>query len=120
MWLPSKNRFGTAISVGSPERFSLELRRPGYLEIYLAYVDGTPVSVGWTQFQDGSEFASLWGGSTLPAFRGRGLYTAVLAERVQAAKAHGRSFVTVEAEPDSHRILGRHGFEELTTTTTFT
>lgn len=102
------------------ERFSLELRQPGYLEIFLAYVDGIPASVGWVHFQDGSEFASLWGGSTLPEFRGRGLYTAILAERVRAAKAKGRGYVTVEADPPSYRILVRHGFEEITTTTTFT
>ncbi len=103
-----------------PERFSRELRQPGFLEICLAYVDGTAVSVGWTHFQERSEFASLWGGSTVPAFRGRGLYTAILAQRVRAAQARGRRYVTVEAEPASHRILVRHGFEELTTTTTFT
>jgi hypothetical protein len=103
-----------------PERFSLGLRRPGYLEIYLAYVDGMPASVGWTHVQEGSEFASLWRGSTLPALRGIGLCTAILAERVQAARVHGRRYTPVDAEPASHRILVRHGFEELTTTTTFT
>jgi len=102
-----------------PERFSRELRQPGFLEIYLAYVEGKAVSVGWTHFQEWSGFASLWGGSTVPAFRGRGLYTAILAQRVQAAQARGRRYVTVEAEAASHRILVRHGFDELTKTTTF-
>ncbi len=102
------------------ERFSLELQQPGYLEIFVAYIDDTPASVGWIHFQAGSEFASLWGGSTLQAFRGRGLYMAVLAARVKAAKAHARRFVAVEAEPGSERILLRHGFEEITSSCTFT
>jgi ribosomal protein S18 acetylase RimI-like enzyme len=103
-----------------PGRFSREMRQPGYLEVFMAYVESQPASVGWTHFQGGSEFAGLWGGSTSPAFRRQGLYTAVLAERVMSAKKRGRRFVTVEAEPASERILRKHGFQELTTVITYT
>jgi GNAT superfamily N-acetyltransferase len=102
------------------ERFSLELQQPSYLEIFVAYIEDTPACAGWVQFQVGSEFASLWGGSTLEAFRGQGLYTAVLAARVAAADARGRRFVTVEAEPASERILLRHGFRAITSSSTST
>jgi GNAT superfamily N-acetyltransferase len=102
------------------ERFPLELRQPGYLEIFVAYVDEIAANVGWVHFLVGSMFASLWEGSTLDAFRGRGLSRAILAARVKAAREHGRRFVTVEAGPASERILVRHGFAELTTSTTYT
>ena len=102
------------------DRFSLEMEQPGFIEIFVAYVDETPASTGWIHFQPGSQFASLWGGSTLEAHRGKGLYTAILAERVHAARLRGRRYVTVEAEPASQRILLHHGFEELSMTRTFT
>jgi GNAT superfamily N-acetyltransferase len=89
--------------------------RPDYLEVFMAYVDGQAVSVGWTRYQPASDFASLWGGATLPTHREQGLYTSVLAARLQAARRRGRRYVFVEAEPASERILRRHGFYELTT-----
>ena len=52
---------------------------PDYLSVYLAYVDGQPAACGWARFPAGSPFASLWGGSTLPEQRGRGLYASLLA-----------------------------------------
>jgi predicted acetyltransferase len=61
-----------------------------------------------------SQFADLWGGSTLPNCRGRGLYTAVLAARVQEAVQRGYRFLTIDASPMSRPIVARHGFRLLT------
>lgn len=86
---------------------------PGYLSVYVAYVEGAPACAGWVYYGAG-RFASMWGGSTVEAYRGRGLYTAVLAARVREAKERGASYLTVDAGSMSMPILARQGFEVIT------
>ena len=87
---------------------------PDYLSVYLAEVDGTPAATAWLRFRRGSAFASLWGGSTLPEHRNRGLYTALLAARLAEARARGMRYVTVDAGAMSRPILEKRGFSVLT------
>ncbi|MGD8807560.1 MAG: hypothetical protein PVH65_17025 [Chloroflexota bacterium] len=89
---------------------------PGFLSAYVAYVDEEPACAGWVNFHANGIFADLWGGSTVPAHRGRGLYTAVLYARLKEAADRGYRFVTTDASPMSRPILARHGFELLTMT----
>ena len=97
------------------ERLGGHLEIPGYLTIYAAYVDNQPVSSGWIYFYPHSQFADLWGGSTLEGFRNKGLYTAILAVRVQAAIQRGYRFLTIDASPMSQSITAHHGFRQITT-----
>ena len=94
-------------------RMGDHLEIPGYLSLYVAYVQGTPACTGWTYFHAGSRFAGLFGGSTVPALRGRGLYTAVLAQRVQEALERGRDFLVIDASDMSRPIVSRYGFRLL-------
>jgi len=96
------------------QRLGDHLEMPGYLSVHAAYVDGQPACCGWVYFHPRSRFADLWGGSTLPNCRGRGLYTAVLAARVQEAVQRGYRFLTIDAGPMSRPIVARHGFRLLT------
>lgn len=96
------------------QRLGSHLEVPGYLSVYVAYVEEKPACTGWTYFHTNSRFASLWGGSTVPAFRKRGLYTAVLAARVQEAIGRGYRFLTIDASPMSRPIVARHGFRQMT------
>ncbi|PWB69648.1 MAG: hypothetical protein C3F07_19185 [Anaerolineales bacterium] len=96
------------------ERIGGHLQIPGYLSMYAAYVDDQPVSVAWTYFPPG-HFATLFGGSTLPEYRGRGLYTSLLARRLREIGERGVPFAVVEAGPMSQPIVARHGFQHLTT-----
>ena len=89
-------------------------KRPSFSSIYMAYVDDQPVCAGWVQFTENSQFASLWGGSTLPQFRDRGYYTAVMAVRVQEAIRRGYSFLTIDASRLSRPIAEKYGFQLLT------
>ncbi|NCF67368.1 MAG: N-acetyltransferase [Chloroflexi bacterium] len=89
-------------------------KRPSYSSIYMAYVDDQPACAGWVQFTENSQFASLWGGTTLPQFRGQGLYTAVMAARVQEASRRGYSFLTIDASRMSRPIAEKYGFQLLT------
>jgi hypothetical protein len=95
-------------------RLSPHLEIPDYLSVYVAYVDGQPACSGWIYFYPHNPFAGLFGGATLPSLRKRGLYSAVLAVRVQEALQRNYRFVTTGASPMSQPILAHHGFQLLT------
>jgi hypothetical protein len=84
---------------------------PEQMSVYVAYIDEQPASAAWTYFPKHSQFASLWGGSTVSGFRKQGLYTALLAVRTQEAKARQVRYLTVDASPMSRPILEKFGFE---------
>ncbi len=90
---------------------------PQSLSVYVAYADGVPASTARIQFSNHSPFASLWGGATLPELRGRGLYSGLLAVRVQEALRRGARFLTIDATPMSRPIVEKFGFRRLTTAT---
>ena len=81
--------------------------------------DPVVVSAAWLVFKDGTDFAGLWGGSTLAAWRGRGIYRALVARRAQLAHARGVRYLQVDASKDSRPILERLGFVAITTTTPY-
>lgn len=86
------------------------LQNSEMIAVYIAYVGGTPASSAWVRFHPPGRFASLWGGSTVPGHRRRGLYTALLATRVQEARRRGARFLTVDASPMSQPILEKLSF----------
>lgn len=85
-------------------------QHPHQMSVYVAYIEDQPASAAWTYFPAHSQFASLWGGSTLSGFRGRGLYTSLLAVRLQEAESRQLSYLTVDASPMSQPILEKFGF----------
>ncbi len=85
----------------------------------VALAGGAPVSAARVDFNEGSDFASIWGGGTLPAWRGRGLYRATVALRARLARERGYRYLQVDALPTSRPILERLGFVQLTTTTPY-
>jgi GNAT superfamily N-acetyltransferase len=97
------------------ERFEL----PEKAVAVVAVVDGEAVSGGRVDFEEGVEFAGLFGGITVPAFRGRGLYRATVAKRAELARERGYRWLYSDALPTSRPILERLGFVAITTTTPF-
>lgn len=89
--------------------------RPNEISLYAAYADGKPVSGSWLRLPTHSPFASLWGGATLAPFRGRGLYTALVAIRAQEARARGYKFLTIDASDMSRSICEKQGFVKFCT-----
>lgn len=79
--------------------------------------DGTVACAARINFHHGTDFASLWGGSTLAEYRGRGIYKALVARRADEAAERGFRFLQVDASPDSRPILERLGLRSLTSTT---
>ena len=89
------------------------------IAILVAEAGGEVVSAAWLVFRAGTEFAALWGGSTLPAWRGRGIYRALVAARARLAAARDVTYLQVDASDDSAPILRRLGFHAVTTTTPY-
>jgi GNAT superfamily N-acetyltransferase len=85
----------------------------------IAVAGETPIAGGRVEFNAGTEFAGLWGGGTVPAWRGRGVFRSLVAHRAALAAARGFRYLQVDALPASRPILKRLGFVELATTTPF-
>jgi GNAT superfamily N-acetyltransferase len=83
---------------------------------YSAVVDGTAASIGRLYTHPDSAFGGLYGGGTRPAFRGQGLYRAVVAARARDARELGARFLVVDAMPTSRPILERLGFRHVADT----
>jgi GNAT superfamily N-acetyltransferase len=92
---------------------------PDALTILIAEAGDSVVCAGWVRFPPGTEFATLWGGGTLPDWRGRGIYRALVAQRARLAAQRGRRYLQVDASEQSRPILERLGFVMVTTTTPF-
>ncbi|MEU6556582.1 GNAT family N-acetyltransferase [Streptomyces sp. NPDC046915] len=78
-----------------------------------------PVSAARLELVPGTRFAGLWGGGTVEAWRGRGIYRALVAHRARLAATHGYPYLQVDASALSRPILERLGFHPLTTTTPY-
>lgn len=92
---------------------------PQGFRVLVAEAGGRLVSAAWLVLRDGTEFAGLWGGSTLEAYRGRGIYRALVARRAALARDAGYAYLQVDASDMSRPILERLGFVALTTTTPY-
>jgi ribosomal protein S18 acetylase RimI-like enzyme len=92
---------------------------PESLGMVVAFAGQEPVSAARIEFPSGSDFAGLWGGGTVPQWRGRGLYRALVALRARMAAARGYRYLQVDALPTSQPILTRLGFVALARTTPY-
>jgi GNAT superfamily N-acetyltransferase len=86
------------------------------IAVVVAEAGGAVVCAAWARFPAGTEFATFWGGSTHPDWRGRGLYRALVAYRARLARERGRRWLEVDALPTSRPILERLGFRAVTGT----
>ncbi|GAA0373039.1 GNAT family N-acetyltransferase [Microbispora corallina] len=92
---------------------------PGTVAAVVAVAGGEPVAAARLEMHPGTPFAGLWGGGTVPAWRGRGLYRALVAVRARIAADRGYRYLQVDATGQSRPILRRLGFVPLTTTTPY-
>jgi GNAT superfamily N-acetyltransferase len=78
---------------------------------YLAFIDGVPVGRATGTF---SEYGvTLFGGSTLPEWRGRGVYKALVHARLRDAAERGSPVAVTQAGQMSRPILEKLGFREV-------
>ncbi|WP_432548413.1 GNAT family N-acetyltransferase, partial [Kineococcus sp. SYSU DK004] len=83
---------------------------PSDVVVLVAEAEEQVVSAAWLVGKPGTQFAGLWGGSTLAQWRGRGIYRALVARRAQLARERGVRYLQVDASKDSKPILVRLGF----------
>ncbi|MCD4525418.1 GNAT family N-acetyltransferase [Nocardioides sp. cx-173] len=94
-------------------------RSEGNTEVWVAEADGVVVSAGRLEVVPGTECAGLWGGVTLPQWRGRGIYRALTAARAESALQHGVRHLHSDCTAMSRPILERSGLRAVTTTTPY-
>lgn len=90
---------------------------PENVVVLVAEAAGQVVSAAWLVIIPGTEFAALWGGSTLAQWRRKGIYRALVARRAQIAADRGIKYLMVDASEDSRPILERLGLHAVSTTT---
>lgn len=110
--------FGSPFSVDDFVR-RLEKKRD-LTEIWVAEAGGEVVCTGRLEVVPGTEFAGVWGGGTVPEWRGKGVYRALTAERAKSALLRGVRFLHSDSTEFSRPILQRSGMLAVTTTTPFT
>ena len=106
--------FGTDFS-GLRESLLTQLAADQLIAV-LAMAGDLPVSAARMELHAGTDFASLWSGGTVPAWRGKGIYRALVAYRTRIAAERGYRYLQVDASDNSRPILQRLGFLPLTTT----
>ncbi|WP_413755739.1 GNAT family N-acetyltransferase [Streptomyces sp. MMBL 11-3] len=92
---------------------------PDTVVAVVALAGDVPVSSARMELVPGTRFAGLWGGGTVEAWRGRGIYRALVAHRARIAADRGYRYLQVDASDLSRPILQRLGFTPLTTTTPY-
>ncbi|QDP98263.1 GNAT family N-acetyltransferase [Microlunatus elymi] len=95
------------------------LDRGDAVELWVAEHDGTMISAGRLEPVAGTDFAGIWGGATLPQWRGRGIYRALTAERARSALRLGKTLIHSDSTEYSRPILERSGLVKVSTTTPY-
>lgn len=89
------------------------------MELWVAEADGQVVSAGRLEPVAGTDFAGIWGGATLEAWRGQGIYRALTTARARSALAAGKTLLHSDSTAYSRPILERSGFLKVSTTTPY-
>ncbi|RII42247.1 GNAT family N-acetyltransferase [Galactobacter valiniphilus] len=87
--------------------------------LWSAIADGRVVSAGRIEPVAGTPFAGVWGGATLPEYRGRGIYRALTSARAASVAGLGVRLIHSDSTEDSRPILERAGLIKVTETTPF-
>ncbi|MBT2453430.1 GNAT family N-acetyltransferase [Streptomyces sp. ISL-86] len=98
---------------------TLLMDEPETIAAVVAMAGDTPVSAARMEMRPGTSFAGLWGGGTVPEWRGRGIYRLLVAHRARIAAELGIPYLQVDASDDSRPILERLGFSALGVTTPY-
>jgi hypothetical protein len=94
-------------------------RMDGRETFWVAEAGGRVVSAGRLNRVEGTEFAGLWGGATVPEWRGHGIYRALTAARARFAMSEGVRYIHSDCSAMSRPILERSGLVAVTTTTPY-
>lgn len=91
------------------DELATRVAAPDPTHVFVAEDGDLVVSAAWLEGVQGTRIAGLWGGNTRPAYRGRGIYRALVAVRARLALELGHPILHVDASDDSRPILERLG-----------
>lgn len=111
--------FGDPASTRQADALIARLARNDGMELWVAETNGLMVSAGRLEPVPDTDFAGIWGGATLEAYRGRGIYRALTAARARSALAAGKTLVHSDSTEYSRPILERSGLIKVSTTTPY-
>ncbi|WP_235504427.1 GNAT family N-acetyltransferase [Nostocoides sp. Soil756] len=111
--------FGDPVSTRRADDLMFRLSREDGMELWVAEADGVMVSSGRLEPVPGTQVAGVWGGATVPAWRGRGIYRALTAVRARSALRLGKTVLHSDSTEYSRPILERAGLVQVTTTTPY-
>lgn len=111
--------FGRPVSGAGAGALLARLAHDDGLELWVAEAGGRMVSAGRLDPVPGTDFAGIWGGSTLPQWRGRGIYRALTAQRARSALRRGKTCINSDSTECSRPILERSGFVRVSATTPY-
>ena len=109
--------FGDPASPRMADALLARLARDDGMELWVAEADGSMICAGRLEPVPGTEFAGIWGGATVPAWRGRGVYRALTAARARSALRMGKTLIQSDSTEFSRPILERSGLVKVSTTT---
>jgi len=105
-----KRVWGSDCQIQASDLIRLKAESPDQIHVYVIYQDNKPVSSAWLMHNPNSPFASIWAGSTLKEYRGKGCYSDLLTKRIQDAKARSLQYLTIHASKMSKPIVEKYGF----------
>ncbi len=111
LWVRTVSRgFEGEHAAASPDSIVAAYPHLAHASCWLAWLDGQPAGAGSLAIYDG--VAELFGASTRSAYRGRGVQTALMQARMDAAVAAGCDLIAVHTDPGSasQRNVERAGF----------
>ena len=111
--------FNSAIADETAQALLRRLALNDGMELWVAEAEGQVVSVGRLDPVAGTDFAGIWGGATVEAWRRQGIYRALTAARARSALAAGKTLIHSDSTEYSRPILERYGFVKVSTTTPY-
>ncbi len=111
--------FGEPVSKEYADAVLGRLSRDDGMELWVAEADGDMIGAGRLEPVSGTDFAGIWGGVTLPQWRGRGIYRALTAVRARSALRAGATLIHSDSTEFSRPILERSGLIAVSTTTPY-
>ena len=111
--------FGDAEFEDTADDLLRRVQRGDGLELWVAEHAGQVISAGRLEPVPTTQFAGIWGGATVPEWRGRGIYRALTSARARSALARGATLIHSDSTEYSRPILERAGLVKVSTTTPY-
>jgi hypothetical protein len=111
--------FGSDMSDAMTQALMRRIALNDGMELWVAEADGRIIGAGRLEPVSETNFAGIWGGATLQAWRSRGIYRALTAARARSALAKGKTLIHSDSTEYSRPILERAGLIKVSTTTPY-